>query len=73
MHLSNHTSRVQLPQAEDVKYLGLRFDWRFAWRRHKGNNLKLFVVWMQIKTLDNDDPQLDVLTEVKHMISINSK
>jgi hypothetical protein len=29
-----HINKVQLPQKEDVKYLGLRFDRRLALRKH---------------------------------------
>jgi hypothetical protein len=29
-----YINNIQLPQDDDVKYLGLHLDWRFNWRKH---------------------------------------
>jgi hypothetical protein len=35
---SVHINNVQLPQAEDVEYLGLHLDRRLTWHMQNGNN-----------------------------------
>jgi hypothetical protein len=39
-----HINKVQLPQAEDVKYLGLHLDRRLTWHKHIITKRKRLVI-----------------------------